>query len=130
MIERIKQLTMVTEDKPGMLSEIVDLIAAQNVNIGAIDAYGMEGKARFHIVTEDNQKVSSALQAKGWEVKEEEVIAIDLENKPGVLAGIAAKLKENDVNLLYCYGSAGGRGTFARFVMKAENNDKAVEVLG
>ncbi|MEA3328115.1 MAG: ACT domain-containing protein [Candidatus Omnitrophota bacterium] len=130
MIDRIKQLTVVTEDKAGMLSEVVNLIAAQNVNINAIDAYGMQGKARFHIITEDNQKASSALQAKGWEVKEEEVVAIDLENKPGVLAGIAAKLRESDVNLLYCYGSAGGRGIFARFVMKAEDNDKAVEVLG
>ncbi|MEA3560300.1 MAG: hypothetical protein U9R31_00815 [Candidatus Omnitrophota bacterium] len=129
MIDRIKQLTVVTEDKPGMLSEVAELAAAQGVNINAIDAYEFQGKARFHVVTEDNQKVLSALQTKGWEVEEEEIIAVDLENKPGALAEIAAKLKQADVSLLYCYGSVGGRGTFGRFVMKAEDNDKAVEVL-
>jgi hypothetical protein len=129
MAERIKQLTIVTEDRPGMLSEVVGLIASQGVNIDAINAYGVQGKAVFRITTEDNQKVLSGLEAKGWEVKEEEVIVVELENRPGALGEIAGRLKEKGVNLSYCYGSTGSRGESARFIMKADDNDKAMEAL-
>ncbi len=61
--------------------------------------------------------------------REEEVLALELENKPGVLGKMASRLKEKKVNLLYCYGTVGQASSSARFIMKAENNDQAIEAL-
>lgn len=131
MVERIKQIVITAEDRPGMLSEVTGLIAGKNVNIEAIKAFvDSKGKANFYIITADNPKALSVLHAGGWQAKEEEVLVVELENNPGALEKMASKLKENDVNLLYCYGSVGKVGASARFVMKAENNDQAVEALG
>ena len=130
MVERVKQIVITAEDKPGMLSEITQLIAGENVNIEAIKAFvDSKGKANFYIITVDNQKALSVLRAGGWQAKEEEVLVVELENKPGALDKMASKLKEGNVHLLYCYGSVGQAGASARFVMKAENNDQAVKAL-
>jgi len=128
-IRKVEQLTVTTEDKPGMLADVSGVIASQKVNIEAICAYGMEGKAVFYLVTKDNAKAKQAFLAKGWQVKEEEVVMLDLENKPGSLSGVAAKLKSQNVNLMYCYGTTCTASCPARFVLKADNNDAAIKAL-
>ncbi len=130
MVERVKQIVITAEDKPGILSEITRLIAGENVNIEAIKAFvDSKGKANFYVITVDNQKALSVLRAGGWQAREEEVLVVELENKAGALDKMASKLKQSNVNLLYCYGSVGQAGASARFVMKAENNDQAVKAL-
>ena len=130
MIRRIKQIVITAEDRPGMLSTVTQLIAGENINIEAIKAFvDSKGKANFYIVTADNQKALSVLGSGGLLGREEEVLALELENKPGVLGKMASRLKEKKVNLLYCYGTVGQAGGSARFIMKAENNDQAIEAL-
>ena len=128
-VKKVQQLTVTTGDKPGMLAEVASVVAEQKINIEAICAYGQEDKAVFYLVTKDNAKAKQALLAKGWQVKEEEVVMLDLENKPGALANVAAKLKAQNVNLKFCYGTTCTATCPARFVLKADNNDAAIKVL-
>ena len=130
MVRRVKQIVIVAEDRPGMLSEVTQLIAGENINIEAIKGFvDSKGKANFYIITADNQKALSVLGSGGLPGREEEVLALELENKPGALGKMASKLKEKKVNLLYCYGTVSQAGSPARFIMKAENNDQAIEAL-
>lgn len=128
-VKLVKQLDVSTQDKPGILAELSDTIASQGVNIEAICAYGMEGKAFFYLVTSDNAKAKQAISAKGWGVKEEEVVLLGLENKPGALKEVSAKLKSKNVNLKYCYGSACSSNCPCYFVLNADNNKQAAEAL-
>ena len=128
-IRKVQQLTVTTADKPGMLAEVASVVAEQKVNIEAICAYGQKGKAIFYLVTSDNAKAKQALLAKGWQVKEEEVVMLDLENKPGALANVAAKLKAQNVNLKFCYGTTCTATCPARFILKADNNDAAIGAI-
>lgn len=125
----VGQLNVTTQDKPGMLSEVSSVIAQEGINIEAICAYGMEGKAIFYLVTKNNAKAKQALAAKGWGVEEEDVIMLELENKPGALNEVSSKLKAKNVNLQYCYGSACSSTCPCFFVLKADNNKLAIEAL-
>jgi hypothetical protein len=125
----VKQLNVVTQDSPGMLAEVSTVIASEGINIDAICAYGIEGKATFYIITNDNTKAKQTLSSKGWDVKEEEVVMLDLENKPGSLENVSSKLKVKNVNLKYCYGSACSDTCLSRFVLKAEDNQQAIDAL-
>lgn len=129
VVKKIKQLTVTTQDRPGMLKEVSQVIAAQGVNIDAICAYGMQGKAVFYVITQDNIKAKQALLAKKWQVEEDEVVMLDLENKPGALAEISAKLKDKNVNLKYCYGTTCAGSSPGRFILKADDNDAALAAL-
>ncbi len=126
----VGQLIIATEDKPGMLADVTQVIAQEKVNIEALCCYSMEGKAFFYFITRDNAKVKKAISQKGWQVKEDEVVVVDLENKAGSVNKVAAKLKDQGINLLYCYGSTGEHDTFpCHFVFKAEDNKAAVAAL-
>jgi hypothetical protein len=126
---RVMQLVVTTEDKPGMLAEVTESLAKENINIEAINAYPLQGKAVFYLIVRNSEAAKKALAAKGWQVKEEEVVVLDLENQPGSLYKVAAKFKAMNVNLLYCYGTTTAAQAVSHFVFRAADNDLAVNAL-
>ncbi|HOX55076.1 MAG: hypothetical protein PHI86_02500 [Candidatus Omnitrophica bacterium] len=124
-----KQLTITAPDKVGMLEELSNLITAQGVNIEAICAYGMEGKAVFYVITNNNAKVKQAISSKGWQLKETDVVIAGLENKPGALNKLAAMIKAKNINIKYCYGAACSCSCPCSFVICADNNDALLAAI-
>ncbi|MBL7156775.1 MAG: hypothetical protein ISS92_01290 [Candidatus Omnitrophica bacterium] len=126
--KKVKEILATTENKVGKLAEFSSVITGAGVNITAVSAYGMEGKAHFMAVTSDNAKAIKALSGKGYEVKEEDVVELQLENKVGALEAMGKKLAGANIDLNYIYGSVSD-GSSA-IILSSNNNDKAIGVLG
>lgn len=129
---KVKELRITTGDKPGMLAEVTSAIAAQGVNISAICAYGMKGKAIFMLLASDNEKAKSAAKSKGWKVEDSEVVVVELADKVGAAKEIGDKLKAKNINLTYCYGTTctcSAEGCACRMVLKSDNNDAIIAAL-
>lgn len=124
-----KELHFEVPDKVGLLNEISSALAGAGVNIITISAYAKEGKAKFLMVTSDSAKATEVLKGKGYEVKENEVVLYELENKVGAAADMTKKLADAEVNMDYLYGTTGAADTPALLVISSNNNAKAVEVL-
>lgn len=125
----VKQLNIATPDKVGVLEELTNIISAQGINIEAICAYGMEDKAVFYVITNNNAKLKQAISSKGWQVKENDVVMVDLENKPGALSKLATTIKSKNINLKYCYGSACTSSCPCRLVLCADNSNELLAAL-
>ena len=125
---KVKELSVVTPNKVGMLAEVTGAIADGGVNITALAAWGDDSNAYFMIVAEDSQKAANALNAKKFEVKEKDVVAVTLSNKAGAAKDLAGKLSQAGVNLDYCYGSTGNSAE-SLFVFATKDINKALDVL-
>lgn len=128
---KAKELIITTQDKLGMLAEVTSVVSGQGVNIEAVCAYGMEGKAVFMIITSDNQKAKSAAASKGWKADEGDVVVVELTDKVGAAKEIADKLKAKGVNLKYIYGTTCkcAPNCACNLVLKADNNDAIIAAL-
>ncbi|NQU19499.1 ACT domain-containing protein [bacterium] len=125
-----KQLSIVTEDKVGVLAELTGVIADAGVNITAICAYGMENKAFFMLVSSDSDKAKGVLVQKGYKVEESEVVTLMLEDKVGQAKVIADKLKAASINLEYLYGTTCGcADTPALMVIGSKENAKVISTI-
>jgi len=125
-----KQLSIVTEDKVGVLAELTGVIADAGVNITAICAYGMENKAFFMLVSSDSDKAKGVLVQKGYKVEESEVVTLMLEDKVGQAKVIADKLKAAGINLEYLYGTTCGcADTPALMVIGSKENAKVISTI-
>lgn len=126
-----KELIVTTEDKLGMLAEITSVITGQGVNISAICAYGMEGKAIFMMLTSDNQKAKIQAESKGWKVEESDVVVVEMPDKVGAVKEIADKLKAKNINLIYIYGTTCTcpPNCACRLVLKSEDSDAIISAL-
>jgi len=126
---KIKEIVATTANKVGVLADITNAIADAGVNIIAISAQAMGDKAKFMIVTEDNQKALKALRDKKLGAFESDAISVSLGNKVGAAKELANKLAKAGIDLDYCYGST-GNGSEALFVFSTKDIKKALEVCG
>ncbi|HQM91031.1 MAG TPA: hypothetical protein PLK84_03815 [Syntrophales bacterium] len=126
-IMKLKQLAFVVPNRVGLLSELTTFLANGKINIEALCAYGRGPEGVFMIVTDNNAKAKKILTQMGAEVKTEEVIAVELPNRPGQLQKVAKKVSEADVDIQYVYVSpAKGRMTV---VFKTADDKKILRAL-
>ena len=104
--KKVKQLQLMMSDQPGRLSEITAALAGAKVNISNICAYGMQQEATFMLTVDSNAKAKKALAPLGVEVKEYDVIIVEMPNKPGELQKVARKLGDAWINIIYMYGTS------------------------
>ena len=132
----VKELSVKTENKVGMLAEVCAALASKQVNISAINAYHVGKEANFRLMTSDNAAAAEALKAKGFSTQEDQVLVATLENKVGSCKDMGVALREAGIDILYIYGSACAcdSGTCApncksQVVINTSDNAKALEAL-
>jgi hypothetical protein len=126
--KKSKQLSFTMPNRVGLLSEISTTIANAKVNINAICAYEMEDKAYFVLITDKNAKAKRALGPWGIEIKEEDVVAVEMPNRAGELLKVAKKVADAGINIKYMYGTAGA-GKSSICVFKTADDKKAIKVI-
>jgi hypothetical protein len=87
------------ENKPGQTARITKILAGAGVNIDwvTIASSGSFGVMKF-LVDKRDQAVQ-ALKANGLMVSLLEVLAVEVNNKPGALQAVAELLSRNNLNL-------------------------------
>ncbi len=107
---KAKQLTVLVNDVPGSLARMAQALAAQKVNITAMMGVGNESLSPIRLLVDNPARAKKALRSAGLQATEEDVLVVPLANKPGSLAGIAAKLASANINILYAYATGGSGG--------------------
>ena len=126
--KKAKQISLTLPNRVGTLAKVSDTIAGVGANINAISARGDKRRAYFHILVDQHIKAKNALVKAGYDVTYEDVVLVEMPNKPGQMQKMADKLAEDGVDILYTYGSAAsGRTTFC--VLKTDNDKKAIDLI-
>lgn len=85
--------------------------------------------ALIRLLVEDTDKAIDILSKGGYIFDIMPVIALEIENKPGTLAGMAKKFGEEGININYVYGSALPGGEKSLFIFCPEDIDLAAEIF-
>ncbi len=107
---RAKELKIRVENRPGMLGEVASALAEQKVNLRAVNAWVESGQGVIRLVADKLPVARKALSKRGWSPEEEEVLEVELADKPGALAGLATALGKAGIDIRHVYvGTAGAR---------------------
>ncbi len=126
--KKVKQLSFMMPDRAGLLLEITAVLAAVKVNVSALCAYGMQGEANFMLTTDSNAKAKKALASLDVEVKEDDVFAVEMSDKPGELQKVAKRLADAGINILYMYGTT-ATGRTATCIFATSDDAKAIKLI-
>ena len=96
----MKQLSLITQSKIGLIAEITEALAAENINIENIDAKSFEDKAVI-VMSVDNYELAMEIleRFENFQIVAEDVILIKLQNEPGALAKIARRFTDAKISL-------------------------------
>jgi hypothetical protein len=106
-------LTIDLENTPGALAEVAAAISDAGVNIAAATCVGAGEQAELHILVPHAEAARHALGISHVGVsREREVVVIEVEDRPGVLADLTRKVARAGVNLDLVYVATRNRIVF------------------
>lgn len=125
-----KQFTLYLENKPGTLAAVTAKLAAQHVNIEGVSVAASPDAALVQIVVSRAAATKRVLTRAKIPFTVQDVAVLPLENKPGVLAGLATRIARSGINLNYVYAtSCEGRDGCRSFAIISAPNLKRIEAL-
>lgn len=119
-------LTLYLDDSPGELARVGELLGKAGVNVAGLCAVTSGGgQAEVHVLVEDLAAAETALAAGGVSIASDtEVAVVSMEDRPGALGEVAAKLGGAGVNITVAY-----LATNTRLVVGADDLAEAKAAL-
>ena len=126
----IKQLSVFVENKQGALSKIAAVLSQNKINMRAVSIADTQDFGILRVIVDDIDKATEVLKINNVIVKANNVIGVELNDKPGALAKVLGLLTDGGVNVEYMYAfvTPGNRDS-AYLVLRARHNEKAEQIL-
>ena len=125
----VKQISIFVENKEGRIKKAIDTLAKENINIRALSIADTTKYGILRLIVSDNEKAIKALEKDGFIVKENDVILLEVPDKPNGLNSTLAIFDEKGINLEYLYAFVSSKSDAAIVVMRLENMEKAITTL-
>lgn len=126
---RVEQISVFLENKAGRLAEVARILAEAGINIRALSLADTSDFGILRLIVNDNNKAKEALKQSGFTVGKTDVVAVEVEDRPGGLHRILDVLCRSNVNVEYMYAFVQQSGSNAVIIFRFDNLDEAVKVL-
>ena len=128
-MESASQLAVFLANRPGALARVCEALAQAEINIHALTTSDTVDHSVVRMVVSDPTKALMLLGEAGVLALESDVLTIETENKPGVLATIAERLAKAEVNIEYAYLAAGPKAAKGLIILRPSDVEKAQSAL-
>jgi hypothetical protein len=127
-MEKTTQLSVALENVPGQLGRLCRVLVQADVNIRGISISDAADISTIRLLVSDPAAARKALREAGLPFVSQEVLVVELTDKPGALEDAAVRLGEAGVNVSYIYGTGCGTGR-AILVLRVSDVDRARQAL-
>jgi len=118
----MKEFKVFVADKTGELARVTEALASAAVNIRAIASESKHDTSFLRVVTSDVQTTEKALTLAGLKFELNDILDLELMDRPGELAKVARRLARAGINVhsIYILASKNGRTEIALVVDNPE----------
>jgi len=125
----IKQIFVFLENKAGRLGEVTKALAQAQVNIRALSISDTADFGILRFIVDKEAEAIKALNAAGFTTRVTEVVAVEVEDKPGGLAKVMELFQKKNINIEYLYASLEGKEGKAVVICKLEDHQKGLQII-
>ena len=125
----VKQISVFLENKKGRLADVTRVLAKEKINIRALSLADTADFGVLRVIVSDSDKCLAVLKQNGFVAQVTEVIAVEVEDKPGGLGHILDILDADGINVEYMYAYVEKSRDNAIVICKIDERDRALEVL-
>jgi hypothetical protein len=127
---RVEQISIFLENKAGRLAEVSRILAEAGINIRALSLADTSDFGILRLIVNDTAKAKEVLGANGFTVGKTDVVAVEVEDRPGGLHFILDILFKANVNVEYMYAFVQQSGNHAVIIFRFDDLEEAVKLLG
>lgn len=123
------QLSIFLENKKGRLFDVCSFLGQKGINIRALTVAESDDFGVLRLLVKDTHGTAKLLKEHGFIVHETEVVAVEVNDKPGGLANVLGAISKHNINVEYMYGFVEPSSSKAMMVFRFDNPAKACEAL-
>lgn len=126
---KVKQLSLFLENRPGALHRPVQQLADAGINILALALADTEQFGILRLIVQEWEKAQELLEKSSCVVKVTDLVALEVSDAPGGLAGVLEVVEKARVNLEYMYGFTQRKAGRGLLLFRFDDPDKAIDAL-
>ncbi|MCL2790024.1 MAG: ACT domain-containing protein [Desulfobulbus sp.] len=126
---RVEQIAVFLENKSGRLAEITSILAENGINIRALSVADTADFGILRLIVDKVDLAKEVLRAGGFTVGKTNVVAVEVPDRSGGLAGVLKVAHEVGLNVEYMYAFVNKSGADAVLIFRFDEMDKAIAVL-
>ncbi len=124
----MKPLTIIMQDRVGLISDMSYVLGKERINIDGIDANVIGKKIVVTILVKNPEKAMDVLKRNGFSNFDSDYIVVKIGDKPGEMAKVTELLKKKKVNILHLH-QIPGEGGEALVAIKTNRPRASREIL-
>ena len=125
---KLKQLTVAIENSPARLYEVTRALGNAGINLRALNLVDTGLFGQLRLLVSNVQAARKILMELQMPARVDEVVAAELEDRPGALADVLEHLLEAEVKVIYTYAFI-GVSSGAVMIFRFDDNDRAIQAL-
>ena len=125
----IKQISIFLENKTGALGDVVKFMAEKGINLRALSIADTEDFGILRIITDDPECTIDKIKEAGYSAKLTDVLAIEIDDKPGSFAKIVEILAAAGISIEYTYAFLSHKKDCACMIIRADDSATANNLL-
>jgi len=126
---RVEQIAVFLENKSGRLAEITRVLAEHEINIRALSVADTADFGILRLIVDKVDEAKKVLRENGFTVGKTNVIAVEVPDRTGGLAGVLKVVEAADLNVEYMYAFVNKSGENAVLIFRFDDMDKAIDAL-
>ena len=126
---KVKQISIFMENRAGRLNDITGVLARAGINIRALSLADTSDFGILRLIVDNPSHAVDILHHNQFTIRENEVIACVIEDKPGGLHRIINILADAGISIEYMYSFFTKHSDQAIVVMRVEDLAKTIAVL-
>mgnify|MGYP000960652992 CR=1 FL=1 len=125
----VKQVSVFLENRLGRLAMVARTLANNNIDISAMALADTTNFGILRMIVNDPDRAVEVLREAEFTVSTNDVLAVEVNDRPGGLAQVLEVLQGNNISIEYAYSFIKRSGDKAFILFRVENPEKAVELL-
>lgn len=125
----VNQISVFLENKPGKLSEFIQTLARNKVDLQALSIAETADYGILRTIVDKPEETVKLLSAEDWPCKITPVLAVTVPDEPGSLTRILSVLAENGISLKYSYAFFSRDIGSACIILRVDDNAAAEKLL-
>ncbi len=126
---RLEQLSIFLENRSGRLAEITGVLARAGINIRALSLADTADFGILRLIVNQTARAVQVLRDNGFTVATNEMVALEVADRPGGLWEILKVLETGGLNVEYMYAFVQRAREHAVVMFRFDEPDRAIAVL-
>jgi hypothetical protein len=125
----VKQISVFLENKKGRLADVTRILAGQGINLRALSLADTADFGVLRVIVDEPDRCLAVLKSNSFVAQVTDVVAVEVEDRPGGLGHVLEILDGAGLNVEYMYAYVEKSKNNAVVICKIDERERALQVL-